>query len=114
MPQTLRRAVEENDTVRAGARWFVRRGYTAPRMQPKAKRGELDELSEFYSLDVRRMETVLDLANARPSRAEEIRFLGNCLRIAGVLSLAAGIVFFVAANWSRISVSGRFALIELT
>jgi len=82
-------------------------------MQPKAKRSELDDLSEFYSLDVRRMETVLDLADARPSRAEGIRFLAHCFRIAGVLSLAAGIVFFVAANWSRLSVFGRFGLVEL-
>ncbi|MES1263411.1 MAG: DUF2157 domain-containing protein, partial [Peristeroidobacter soli] len=59
------------------------------------------------------METVLDLADARPSRAEGTRFFANCLRIAGLLSLAAGIIFFVAANWSRVSVFGRFALIEL-
>ena len=29
----------------------MRRGYTPPRMQPKLKRGELDRLAEFYSLD---------------------------------------------------------------
>ena len=112
MPQTMHRAVEETDTGCVGAGRVVRRGYTAPRMQPKAKRSELDELAKFYSLDVGRMETVLDLADARPSRAEGMRFLANCFRIAGLLSLAAGIIFFVAANWSRIAVFGRFALIE--
>ena len=82
-------------------------------MQPKLKRSELDGLAEFYSLTPTKVETLLELADARPSRAEGLRFLGTCLRIAGVLSLAAGLVFFVAANWSEIAVFGRFALIEL-
>ena len=82
-------------------------------MQPKLKRSELDGLAEFYSLDVQRTETLLELADARPSRTEGLRFLATCLRIAGVLSLAAGLVFFVAANWSEIAVFGRFALIQL-
>ena len=82
-------------------------------MQPRLKRSELDGLAEFYSLEASRVETLLELAEARPSRAEGWHFLGACLRIAGVLSLAAGLVFFVAANWSRITVFGRFGLIEL-
>jgi uncharacterized membrane protein len=82
-------------------------------MRPQLKRSELDGLAEFYSLDVSRTETLLDLAQARPSRTEGLGFLARCLRIAGVLSLAAGLVFFVAANWSNITVPGRFALIEL-
>jgi uncharacterized membrane protein len=82
-------------------------------MHPTVKRSELDDLAEFHSLDSQKVETLLELADARPSRAEGLRFLGACLRIAGLLSLAAGLVFFVAANWSRIAVFGRFALIEL-
>ncbi|HEU4780747.1 MAG TPA: DUF2157 domain-containing protein [Steroidobacteraceae bacterium] len=82
-------------------------------MQPKVKRSELDALAEFHALDVRKVETMLELVDARPTRAEGLRFLGTCLRIAGVLSLAAGLVFFVAANWSRFAVFGRFALVEL-
>ncbi|HEY6125252.1 MAG TPA: hypothetical protein VIV63_11435, partial [Steroidobacteraceae bacterium] len=70
-------------------------------MQPKVKRSELDGLAEFHSLDASKVEALLELAEARPSRAEGLRFLGTCLRIAGVLSLAAGLVFFVAAHWSR-------------
>jgi len=91
----------------------VRRGYTPSRMQPKLKRSELDGLAEFHSLTPTKVEALLDLANARPSRAEGLRFLGLCLRIAGILSLSAGLVFFVAANWARIAVFGRFALVEL-
>jgi uncharacterized membrane protein len=82
-------------------------------MQSTLKRSELDGLAEFYALDVQRTETMLELARARPSHAEGLRFLASGLRIAGVLSLAAGLVFFVAANWSQISVFGRFALVQL-
>src|SRR5689334_14549029 len=82
-------------------------------MQPKLKRSELDGLAEFHSLTPTKVEALLDLAQARPSRAEGLRFLGLCLRIAGILSLAAGVVFFVAANWARVAVFGRFALVEL-
>ena len=82
-------------------------------MQLRLKRSELDSLAEFHSLDSTKVETLLELADARPSRAEGLVFLGACLRIAGILSLAAGLVFFVAANWSSIAVFGRFALIEL-
>ena len=82
-------------------------------MQPQLKRSELDHLAKFYSLDEQGVESMLRIAGARPSRAEGRRFLARCLRIAGVLSLAAGLVFFVAANWSDIAVFGRFALIQL-
>jgi uncharacterized membrane protein len=82
-------------------------------MQPPLKRSELDGLAEFYSLDTPRTEAMLELAGARPSRAEGLRFLARCLRLAGVLSLAAGVVFFVAANWSKLAIFGRFALVEL-
>ena len=82
-------------------------------MQSKLKRSELDGLAEFHSLDARKVATLLELTGARPSRADGLQFLGTGLRIAGVLSLAAGMVFFVAANWSRIAVFGRFGLIEL-
>jgi uncharacterized membrane protein len=82
-------------------------------MQPTLKRSELDTLTEFYSLDARRTDTLLELAGARPSRGESLRFLANCLALGGVLSLASGLVFFVAANWSDITVFGRFALLQL-
>jgi uncharacterized membrane protein len=82
-------------------------------MQPQLKRSELDHLAKFHSLDEQHVESMLDIAGARPSRAEGRQFFARCLRIAGVLSLAAGLVFFVAANWSRMAVFGRFALIEL-
>jgi uncharacterized membrane protein len=82
-------------------------------MQPAPKREELDLIAAAYSLDESRVESMLDACGARPSRAASLEFLSRCARIGGVLSLAAGVVFFVAANWSRIAVFGRFALLEL-
>jgi uncharacterized membrane protein len=82
-------------------------------VQPKLKRSELDHLAKFYSLDEGRVESLLSLSAARPSRAETRRFAAFCLGIAGLLSLAAGVVFFVAANWSDIAALGRFALLEI-
>ncbi len=82
-------------------------------MQPHLKRGELDHLAKFYSLDQARIETLFELSGARPSRAEGLAFLGKLLRIGGIVSLAASLVFFIAANWSKFAVFGRFALVEL-
>ncbi len=82
-------------------------------METKLKREELDRLTEHYSLSAERVEMMFQLADARPSRTQELQFIARCLRYAGVLSLAAGIVFFIAANWSRIAVFGRFALLQI-
>jgi hypothetical protein len=112
MPHKPRLAVAELDTG-VKVRWVCEaRLYCGP-MQPTPKRSELDGLAEFYALDVQRTERMLELAGARPSRAEGLRFLATGLRIAGVLSLAAGLVFFVAANWSELTIFGRFALVQL-
>jgi uncharacterized membrane protein len=76
------------------------------------KRNDLDHLAKFHSLDEQGIESLLAIAEARPSRAEGRLFLATCLRIGGLLSLAAGLVFFIAANWSDITVFGRFALVQ--
>jgi uncharacterized membrane protein len=82
-------------------------------MQPAPKRDELDRVAANYSLDEAGVSAMLEIAGARPDRAAVLDFLARGSRIGGVLSLAAGVVFFVAANWSRIAVFGRFALLEL-
>jgi uncharacterized membrane protein len=82
-------------------------------MQSNVRRVELDRLTEFYALDASKVDAMLDLAVARPSQNEAVVFLARCLRIAGVLSLAASVVFFIAANWSKLAVFGRFGLLEL-
>ena len=82
-------------------------------MQPKLKRTELDRIAEFYSLDSGGVETLLEVTDARPTSRATRQFFSHMLLIGGLLSLAAAIVFFVAANWSAIAVFGRFALLEL-
>jgi uncharacterized membrane protein len=82
-------------------------------MQSSHRRAELDEIAGHYSLDSAGVETLLEISGARPTPDASQQFLARMMRIGGVLSLAAGVVFFVAANWSRIAVFGRFALLEL-
>lgn len=72
----------------------------------------LDALAAHHRLTPDGVEAMLDLAAARPDRGEMERFLGRVLRLAGVLSVAAGVVFFVAANWSAFPVFGRFAVVH--
>jgi len=75
-------------------------------------RTELDALAAHHRLSPQAVETMLAIARARPDAAELRRFVGKLLRLAGALSLAAGLVFFVAANWSTLAVACRFALVE--
>jgi uncharacterized membrane protein len=75
-------------------------------------RYELDSLAAHYRLEGARLEELLDAAQARPSRHETLQFILRLLRLAGVLSLAAGVVFFIAANWDEFGVFGRFILVE--
>jgi len=71
-----------------------------------------DGLAGHHGLTADGVEQMLDLAEARPSRSDVERFLVRVLHLAGVLSIAAGVVFFVASNWSALAVFGRFALVE--
>ena len=75
-------------------------------------RKDLDALAVHHGLSAGAVESMLALAGARPSH-DEIAQLGvRVLRLAGVLSIAAGVVFFVAANWAGVPVFGRFLLVE--
>ena len=81
-------------------------------MSSRVSREQLDRIAQFYALDAPAVDSLLDLAETRPTAADSRDFLARCARYGGVLSLASGVVFFVAANWSRIAVFGRFALLE--
>jgi uncharacterized membrane protein len=89
------------------------RAYTAPPMHPSHPRTELDDIAGHYSLDSAGVDTLLEVAQARPGADATRQFLARMLRIGGVLSLAAAVVFFIAANWSKLEVFGRFGLLEL-
>jgi uncharacterized membrane protein len=75
-------------------------------------RKELDAFAAHYALAPADIAVALELAGARPSPADLAHFAVRLLRLAGVLSLAAGLVFFIAANWDALAVLGRFALVE--
>ncbi|MBT8488130.1 MAG: DUF2157 domain-containing protein [Gemmatimonadetes bacterium] len=75
-------------------------------------RKALDDFATHYGLSAEGVEQALELARARPSTPALIGFCVRLLHLAGVLSLAAGVVFWVAANWAVIGVFGRFALVQ--
>lgn len=77
-------------------------------------RNVFDGLAGHHGLTAEGVERMLDLAAARPGRPDIERFLLRVLELSGVLSIAAGVVFFVAANWASLAVFGRFALVETT
>lgn len=76
-------------------------------------RQELDAFITHHQLPSPAVAAAFDIVSAQPDAAETRRFLLQLLHIAGVLSLAAGGVFFVAANWQDLRVFGRFALVEI-
>lgn len=75
-------------------------------------RTELDGLIAHYKLSPAQVERTLTVAGARPTPPETMQFVARALLLVGVLSLAAGIVFFIAANWHELRVIGRFVLVE--
>ena len=83
-----------------------------PATAPRPPRRDLDALAHHHGLPRPAIEALLELGGARPTREEDLRLVRRGLGLGGVLSVAAGVVFFVAANWEAIAVSGRFALLE--
>lgn len=86
---------------------------TCAQYTERMDRYALDALVAHYGLArSAQVGAVLDVARAKPSVAETRQFARRVLHVAGALSIAAGIVFFVAANWQALHVLGRLALIE--
>ncbi len=82
------------------------------RLAPHSPRRDLDALAAHHRLPGPAIEALFELAAARPTREEDLRLLRRGLGLSGVLSLSAGVVFFVAANWAAIGIFGRFALLQ--
>jgi uncharacterized membrane protein len=76
-------------------------------------RSELDAFVARNRLSPAAIDAAFEIADARPNASHMRQFAVRLLRLAGVLSLAAGIVFFVAANWSEFGVAGRFMLVQI-
>jgi uncharacterized membrane protein len=68
---------------------------------------------EKRALSREAIDASLELSGLRPGIAEWRDFAVRAMQTAGVLSLAAGVVFLVAYNWRAIGVYGRFAMLEL-
>ena len=66
-------------------------------------RRELDEFVAHFALDAAATGRVLAHAHAKPDAMEVRQLRRRFLVIGGVVSLLAGIVFFVAANWDAIN-----------
>jgi uncharacterized membrane protein len=67
-----------------------------------AKRGRLHALAASGVLDEAELDRSLELAGYRPTTASWSAYLHWHALIIGVVLLAAGAVFFVAANWSAL------------
>ncbi|MEO5694680.1 MAG: DUF2157 domain-containing protein [Usitatibacter sp.] len=76
------------------------------------KRSALDRLSREYHLSEPAIALALDLTGARPNLAAWMAFAIRLLRGAGIAAVAAGIIFFVAANWQDYGLVGRFTVLE--
>lgn len=79
---------------------------------PRLTRGELDALVEQHGLPTTAVAALFVLTEASPSREENRVFGRRLLWLAGVLSLLAAVVFFVAANWEALGRLARFALLH--
>lgn len=75
-------------------------------------RNTLDTFIAQHKLGVEGVNAALDIAHARPSSREMRIFVVKLLRLAGLLSVAAGVIFFIAANWHSFDVYARFILVE--
>jgi hypothetical protein len=74
------------------------------------RRSELDQVTRNYRLSESAVALALDLTGARPDAAAWNAFALRVLHGAGLAALAAGAIFFVAANWQAYGVVGRRAM----
>lgn len=75
-------------------------------------RSDLDALARAAGLDAAASAALLAAAGARPDTREWRTALQRFARVAGVLALGFGAVFFIAANWSALSPVGRLWLLQ--
>jgi len=76
------------------------------------KRTVLDDVARDHDLAQPAIALALDLTGARPDAAAWRAFTLRFLNAAGIASLGAGIIFFVAANWQDYGILGRFAILQ--
>ena len=77
------------------------------------KRPVIDAYALERGLDSHAVADALDASGARPDAKAWRVFAARLAHGAGIASLGAGLVFFIAANWSEFGSLGRFVLVEL-
>ena len=77
------------------------------------RRAALDQVARAHHLTEPAIALALDLTGARPDRAAWRAFVHRLCTAAGIASLAAGAIFFVAANWQDYGLLGRFAILQV-
>jgi uncharacterized membrane protein len=82
-------------------------------MEPKITRRLLGWAGEQRALSREAIDASLELSGLRPGITEWWDLAVRAMLTAGVLSLAAGVIFLVAYNWQKLGLYGRFAMIEL-
>ncbi|SRR6266567_3110519 len=82
-------------------------------MELKITRRLLGWAGEKRALSREAIDASLKLSGLRPGIAEWRDLAVRTMMTAGVLSLAAGVIFLVAYNWQKLGLYGRFAMIEL-
>jgi uncharacterized membrane protein len=65
------------------------------------------------ALDAPAVDRAVEIVTQTPPAPEWRRFLANALALLGAMLLVAGVIMFVAHNWSRVGRFGKFALMEL-
>jgi uncharacterized membrane protein len=69
--------------------------------------------TEAAALDPAVTRRAVEIATITPSPSEWRRFLSGALAFLGTMLVLAGVICFVAYNWSRIGRYGKFAAMEL-
>ena len=82
-------------------------------MDPQIDRRLLARVAAQQKLSREAVDQALALSGLRPLMAERRMFALRAMKFAGVLSLAAGMIFLVAFNWQELGIYGRFAMAEL-
>lgn len=77
-----------------------------------ASRALLDTYAAAAGMDKDGRVALMQMAGARPDAGQWRDALRAFCRVAGVLSLGFGAVFFIAANWSAMGAAGRLILLQ--
>lgn len=73
----------------------------------------LQAIAQRNALTPNAIDIAFTVSGLRPSPQQSLAFGLQALKLAGTLSIAAGIIFFVASNWQYFPPLTRFAIVEV-